>query len=192
MFKFKRQISIHQNTEISVLKCHYLVFSYWESLVYHSVEIPLLLQFWYICQGLVLDSVCYHWLREGAFLRSAGVLCISFGFHIFQSPFVFPSLSLFSVCGKSLNLSLVKSLFVHVCVHMFVLLLPPPTPSCLHVMELNTFNFTFAFSLASLSFFQSLFKCITFFYFRLYFLFNFSYSGRLFMWQLKSSYLTVY
>lgn len=45
MFKFKRQISINQNTEISVLICHYLVFSYWESLVYHSVEIPLLLQF---------------------------------------------------------------------------------------------------------------------------------------------------
>lgn len=111
----------------------------------------------------------------------------------FSVSFCFPfSLSLFSVCAKSLNLSLVKSLHVHVCVHVFVLLLPSPTSSCLHVMELNTFNFTFAFSLASLSFFQSLFKCITFFNFRLYFLFNFSYSGRLFMWQLKSSYLTVY
>lgn len=107
----------------------------------------------------------------------------------FSVSFCFPfSLSLFSVCAKSLNLSLVKSLHVHV----FVLLLPSPTSSCLHVMELNTFNFTFAFSLASLSFFQSLFKCISFFNFRLYFLFNFSYSGRLFMWQLKSSYLTVY
>lgn len=133
MFKFKRQISINQNTEISVLICHYLVFSYWESLVYHSVEIPLLLQFWYICQGLVLDSVCYHWLRGGAFVRSAGVLCISFGFHIFQSPFVFPSLSLSSPCVSNLSTLVLSSPFMCMCVCMclYFCFLHPHPPVCM-------------------------------------------------------------
>lgn len=96
--KFSRPNKWWQNSVFSC--CYFLVLSHWNMPRSYSFDLP----------GFGF-GLCYHWLSGRASVRSVGVFLISFSLLFFL-------LSLFS---KSFNLSRVKSLFLHECVHMFVL-----------------------------------------------------------------------